>query len=1232
MSNKKLKKKAKKEEIKNIRANKERDLEELDFLKKPEGEEKKAKDLVHEEMTKAKAIFESHHAYLNLDSKSFKSKIKIKCYHFSESDIFTRFFVFLIFWNTINMSLEHYNMSEFLIDFNHINNLIILFFFTWEMIIKLIAFGPKLYFSEFWNQFDASIVIVSLIEFCIEFANLNYAGFSKIGYILKSFRLFRAFKLAGSIESIQILMNAVASSGRKILYVTGIMLLFLYVFAVVGVQLFAQTSDDNPHRSKFRTTGWAFFTCFQVLTSDDWINVMAGTVGATKSRHHIFFFIILFLSGSYIIVSLFISILLENFTCQDDEQAAREKINCKIAQMMKGSLMDGEGSIWKNDQLAAKEKKLVEEIVIASARKRDEQKQLILKDSIMKDTPNHVGGKSLGIISQDNKYRQQFAKICNSALFDLFITLCIVISTIALILEKDGSDFSEAFFSRLDALFLSIFALEMAMKIFTFGLFLESEWTYLKNIWNVLDCLVVIFSVLAFLVPEMKIYRSFRAFRPLRIVVRNDDIKLVVEAFYGSLPSLFNVFLFCAIFWISFSILGVSLFSGKLYNCDHDNFTNKKDCENHEHNWLQHPQNFDDILIAFMTLFQCSTLSGWTGIAYDGIDASLVEHTPIENNNPHFSVLFILIILFCSFFSLNLFVGVFLDEFIQLKHRRTLLTPSESRRLATMELFQNVTLHQKDPIPLQKWKLPFYSLAHHKWFDRSIGLFIFLNTVQMCLVTHNDSSSKIFYLKLTGNLFLLIFVLEAIIKIIALTFKCYWKEQWNRFDFAIVVVSVCTNDMIAGSMVPGEFPIGAISSAFRTLRLFRLVKKVPALYRLINTLIISVVPLMNITLLLIVVFTVYAILAMDFCGGVEQTSGGLSRWANFDSFFISMLTLFRMATGDAWHEMLNGCVIKPPFCDYAKENCGTGTAYLFFLSFQILVGILLLNLFIAVVLENFAQTDQSVTKWLEIDRLAREWDRLDTKAEGVMSPEKFITIISKTRGAYGFGKMPYSKLEMFAFLRNSCKDDSGLNYEYWIPLHSVKIGKGKMKYFVKFTEMLGQLAKGVGNMGIDAKEYNIKGPECGCAHYMHHWYACKMLQDSYKRKREQKKNTCSITHNYYYNNELYDSYKGDDLEKKQRIEEEIKIKAGRKQERNENDVITGNTNSTISKGNKYNSNEGRVEYKGNDAMTGKTKKTNNIRNNIAKIGNNEGKPINLVTLSTCCSGRGQDSYKLHVDI
>ena len=132
-----------------------------------------------------------------------------------------------------------------------------------------------------------------------------------------------------------------------------------------------------------------------------------------------------------------------------------------------------------------------------------------------------------------------------------------------------------------------IFVAEFVIKVVVMG-FYWGEKTYLKDPWNILDFIIVFFSIVTWVlqayatsdVTFLRGFRALRALRPLRVVSKNEGIKTVVNALLESIPALINVLLIVMLFLLVFGILGIQLFKGQLGVCNDtgDDIVGKYDC------------------------------------------------------------------------------------------------------------------------------------------------------------------------------------------------------------------------------------------------------------------------------------------------------------------------------------------------------------------------------------------------------------------------------------------------------------------------------------------------------------------------------------------------------------------------------------------------------------------------------------------------------------------------------
>ena len=120
-----------------------------------------------------------------------------------------------------------------------------------------------------------------------------------------------------------------------------------------------------------------------------------------------------------------------------------------------------------------------------------------------------------------------------------------------------------------------IFVIECVFKVIVQGFYMGQK-TYLKDPWNQLDFIIVLFSILTWILEAavessniswVRGFRALRALRPLRVVSKNEGIKTVVNSLIQSVPHLLNVLLIVLLFLLVFGILGIQLFKGKIGDC-----------------------------------------------------------------------------------------------------------------------------------------------------------------------------------------------------------------------------------------------------------------------------------------------------------------------------------------------------------------------------------------------------------------------------------------------------------------------------------------------------------------------------------------------------------------------------------------------------------------------------------------------------------------------------------------
>ncbi|XP_027647557.1 sodium channel protein type 5 subunit alpha-like isoform X2 [Falco biarmicus] len=613
------------------------------------------------------------------------------------------------------------------------------------------------------------------------------------------------------------------------------------------------------------------------------------------------------------------------------------------------------------------------------------------------------------------RLRKTCYRIVEHNWFETFIIFMILLSSGALAFEdiylEDRKNI-KTMLEYADKIFTYIFVLEMLLKWVAYGFK-----KYFTNAWCWLDFLIVDVSLISLIANTLgysemgpiKSLRTLRALRPLRALSRFEGMRVVVNALVGAIPSIMNVLLVCLIFWLIFSIMGVNLFAGKFGKCinktegdmplDSKIINNMSDCILYNVSgtfyWTKVKVNFDNVGAGYLALLQVATFKGWMDIMYAAVDSRECEEQPEWECNLYMYLYFVIFIIFGSFFTLNLFIGVIIDNFNQQKKKLggqdIFMTEEQKKYYNAMKKLGSKKPQKPIPRPLNKYQGFIFDVVSKQAFDVSIMILICLNMVTMMVETDDQSQEKVNILHKINMLFVAIFTGECIIKMLALR-HYYFTNGWNIFDFVVVILSIVgtvLSDIIQKYFFsPTLFRVIRLARIGRILRLIRGAKGIRTL---LFALMMSLPALFNIGLLLFLVMFIYAIFGMANFAYVKKEHG-IDDMFNFQTFANSMLCLFQITTSAGWDGLLNPILnTGPPYCDPnlpnangSKGDCGSpAVGILFFVTYIIISFLIVVNMYIAIILENFSVATEESTEPLsedDFDMFYEIWEKFDPEA------------------------------------------------------------------------------------------------------------------------------------------------------------------------------------------------------------------------------------------------------------
>ncbi|XP_065510969.1 LOW QUALITY PROTEIN: voltage-dependent P/Q-type calcium channel subunit alpha-1A [Caloenas nicobarica] len=619
---------------------------------------------------------------------------------------------------------------------------------------------------------------------------------------------------------------------------------------------------------------------------------------------------------------------------------------------------------------------------------------------------------SMFILSTSNPFRRLCHYIVNLRYFEMCILMVIAMSSIALAAEDPVQPNAPRnnVLRYFDYVFTGVFTFEMVIKMVDLGLVLH-QGAYFRDLWNILDFIVVSGALVAFAftgsskgkdINTIKSLRVLRVLRPLKTIKRLPKLKAVFDCVVNSLKNVLNILIVYMLFMFIFAVVAVQLFKGKFFYCTDESKEFEKDCRGEylvyekdnevkaqKREWKKYEFHYDNVLWALLTLFTVSTGEGWPQVLKHSVDATYENQGPSPGYRMEMSIFYVVYFVVFPFFFVNIFVALIIitfqeqgdkmmEEYSLEKNERACIDFAISAKPLTRHMPQN----------RQSFQYRMWQFVVSPPFEYTIMAMIALNTIVLMMKFYDASDAYENVLKMFNNVFTSLFSLECLLKIMAFGVLNYFRDAWNVFDFVTVLGSI--TDILVTEF-GNNFINLSFLRLFRAARLIKLLRQGYTIRILLWTFVQSFKALPYVCLLIAMLFFIYAIIGMQVFGNIgieeEDDESAITQHNNFRTFFQALMLLFRSATGEAWHEIMLSCLSGKP-CDQnsgiKEDECGNEFAYFYFVSFIFLCSFLMLNLFVAVIMDNFEYLtrDSSILGPHHLDEYVRVWAEYDPAAWG----------------------------------------------------------------------------------------------------------------------------------------------------------------------------------------------------------------------------------------------------------
>ncbi|XP_042258870.1 voltage-dependent L-type calcium channel subunit alpha-1C isoform X3 [Thunnus maccoyii] len=643
------------------------------------------------------------------------------------------------------------------------------------------------------------------------------------------------------------------------------------------------------------------------------------------------------------------------------------------------------------------------------------------------------------VFSHTNKFRVLCHKIVNHNIFTNLILFFILLSSISLAAEDPvkNDSFRNQILGYADHVFTGLFTIEIILKMTAYGAFLHKG-SFCRNYFNILDLVVVSVSLISSGIQSsainvVKILRVLRVLRPLRAINRAKGLKHVVQCVFVAIRTIGNIVIVTTLLQFMFACIGVQLFKGKFFFCSDSSKQTQADCrgfyitykngdvgkpERAPRKWENNDFNFDDVLNGMMALFAVSTFEGWPGLLYRAIDSHTEDVGPIYNYRVVISIFFIIYIIIIAFFMMNIFVGFVIVTFQEQGEQEYKNCELDKNQRQCVEYALKARPLRRY-IPKNPYQYKVWYVVNSTYFEYLMFTLILLNTICLAMQHHGQTKNFNDAMNILNMLFTGLFTVEMILKLIAFKPRGYFSDPWNVFDFLIVIGSIIDVILSEINGLQNSEENARISITFfrlfRVMRLVKLLSRGEGIRTLLWTFIKSFQALPYVALLIVMLFFIYAVIGMQMFGKIALLdSTQINRNNNFQTFPQAVLLLFRCATGEAWQEIMLACSPNKT-CEKgstnesssATDDCGSQFAIIYFVSFYMLCAFLIINLFVAVIMDNFdyLTRDWSILGPHHLDEFKRIWAEYDPEAKGRIKHLDVVTLLRRIQPPLGFGKL-----------------------------------------------------------------------------------------------------------------------------------------------------------------------------------------------------------------------------------
>uniref|UniRef100_A0AAQ5XUE8 Sodium leak channel NALCN n=1 Tax=Amphiprion ocellaris TaxID=80972 RepID=A0AAQ5XUE8_AMPOC len=629
---------------------------------------------------------------------------------------------------------------------------------------------------------------------------------------------------------------------------------------------------------------------------------------------------------------------------------------------------------------------------------------------------------------KNTKYHQLYDLLGLVTYLDWVMIVVTICSCISMMFESPFTRVMHAPTLQIgEYVFVIFMSIELNLKIMADGLFFTPT-AVIRDFGGVMDIFIYLVSLifLCWLPPDVppesgaQLLMMLRCLRPLRIFKLVPQMRKVVREVLKGFKEIFLVSILLLTLMLVFASFGVQLFAGKLAKCNDPHILKRDEChgifrinvsvsknlnlklkpgEKKPGFWVPrvwaNPRNFnfDNVGNAMLALFEVLSLKGWVEVR----DVIIHRVGPIHGIYIH-----VFVFLGCMI-GLTLFVGVVIANFNE--NKGTALLTVDQRRWEDLKSRLKIAqpLHLPPRPENGGFRAKMYDITQHPFFKRGIAVLVLAQSVLLSVKWDVDDQVT-FPLATMSVVFTFIFVLEVTMKLIAMSPAGYWQSRRNRYDLLVTSLGVIWIVLHFSLLNAYTYMMGTCVIVFR---FFTICGKHVTLKMLLLTVVVSMYKSFFIIVGMFLLLLCYAFAGVVLFGTVKYGEN-INRHANFSTAGKAITVLFRIVTGEDWNKIMHDCMVQPPFCTpdkhrYWETDCGNyAGALIYFCSFYVIIAYIMLNLLVAIIVENFSlfysTEEDQLLSYNDLRHFQIIWNMVDDKREGVIPTSRAKFLLRLLRG------------------------------------------------------------------------------------------------------------------------------------------------------------------------------------------------------------------------------------------